>query len=101
MSKDRNLVCSLTETLVRDPRTNVAVVGITDRDGVITLEGQVGDPDTRAAAEEIARQQPGVVDVVNRLEVRIEDVTELPEFRPVLLHKEQAQARSAGPRIDG
>jgi hypothetical protein len=94
-------VSGVTEALVRDHRTDVAVVGITDRDGVITLEGQVGDPDTRAAAEEIARQQPGVLDVVNRLEVRIEDVTELPEFRPVLLDKEEAQARSRGPRIDG
>ena len=40
LRNDRELVSGVTEALVRDHRTDVAVVGITDRDGVITLESQ-------------------------------------------------------------
>jgi hypothetical protein len=62
----------------------VAIVGVIKERGIVTLKGQVDDPTEQEAAEEIARRQPGVVDVINELEVKIGDVTELLRFRMML-----------------
>lgn len=40
------------------------------REGVITLSGEVADGEICKAAEEIAAKQPGVVAVINGLEVK-------------------------------
>jgi osmotically-inducible protein OsmY len=56
-------------TLLSDPRTIVSIVRVTAEQGVVTLEGNVDGTEIRDVAEEIVAQQPGVVSVVNALEV--------------------------------
>jgi len=53
--------------LAADPRTKQAVIEVIADRGVVTLQGQVEKAETRAAAAEIARQQPGVTVVHNEL----------------------------------
>ncbi len=56
--------------LFEDPRTTDAVIEVIDERGVITLQGEVDDPETREAAEAIAAEQTGVISVVNTLQVK-------------------------------
>ena len=78
------IVARVTAALTSDPRTDVAVIGVVNEQGLVTLKGQVDSPEVKEAAEEIAAQQPGVISVVNALEVKPDDVTELLKFRVVL-----------------
>jgi osmotically-inducible protein OsmY len=87
LTTDTSIVAHITAALSNDPRTDVAIVGVIDERGVVSLKGQVDDPNTREAAERIARQQPGVVDVINDLEVKIDDATQLLRFRTMLLEQ--------------
>ena len=52
-----------------DPRTRDAMVEVAFHQGVITLAGVVKNTEVRDAAEEISRQQAGVVTVINELKV--------------------------------
>lgn len=56
--------------LEADPRTHLAVIEVINEHGIITLSGDVESVAVRQAAEEIAEQQPGVVAVINALEVK-------------------------------
>ena len=58
--------------LSADPRTRGAVVEVSNDQGTIRLAGQVNSWRTRQAAVEVASKQPGVVSVVDRLEVTTE-----------------------------
>ena len=78
------IVARVTAALASDPRTDVAVIGVVNEQGLVTLKGQVDSPEVEEAAEQIAAQQPGVISVVNALEVKPDDVTELLKFRVVL-----------------
>jgi hypothetical protein len=100
LSTDASIVSHVTAALSRDHRTDVAIVGVLNEHGVVTLEGQVDDPNTREVAEEIARRQPGVVDVINDLEVKIDDATELLRFRTMLLEQRSERPRRESERID-
>lgn len=55
--------------LLEDPRTTEAILDVANNRGVVTLTGTVDSEEIRQAAEEIARQQPGVLTVVNELKV--------------------------------
>lgn len=55
--------------LLEDPRTTEAILDVANNRGVITLTGAVDSEEIRQAAEEIARQQQGVLTVVNELKV--------------------------------
>lgn len=59
----------VTSALMDDPRTKEAVIEVSNDRGILTLIGTVDSEETRQAAEAIARQQPGVVSVVNELKV--------------------------------
>jgi osmotically-inducible protein OsmY len=59
----------VTEALVDDPRTTDAPIEVIDDQGVVTLDGAVASDEIREAAEQIARQQQGVINVINDLEV--------------------------------
>jgi osmotically-inducible protein OsmY len=100
LTTDTSIVAHITASLTTDHRTDVAVVGVINERGVVTLKGQVDDPNTREAAEEIARRQPGVVDVINELEVEIDDVTELLRFRMMLREQGFGGPRTKPDRID-
>jgi osmotically-inducible protein OsmY len=100
LSTDASIISHVTAALSRDHRTDVAVVGVINERGVVTLKGQVDDPNTQEAAEEIARRQPGVLDVINELEVKIDDVTELLRFRMMLREQSFGGPRTRPNHID-
>jgi len=81
---DAAIVASVTGALASDPRTDLAVIGILNEQGLVTLKGQVDSPEIKEAAEEIAAQQPGVISVVNALEVKPDELTEQLKFRVIL-----------------
>ena len=56
-----------------DPRTRDAAIDVVDENGVVTLTGSVASDDVHQGAEEITRQQEGVVQVINELEIEAED----------------------------
>ena len=55
--------------LITDNIIRQAVIEVEHVDGVITLKGTVESEQDRVAAEALARQQEGVVEVVNRLHI--------------------------------
>jgi len=58
------------EALVQDSRTRDESVDVISKQGIVTLTGTVRSEKVRQAAEEIASRQPGVVKVINSLNVR-------------------------------
>jgi osmotically-inducible protein OsmY len=65
-----DIVARVQGALLEDARTGEFGIEVIDHDGVITLTGAVDSEKTREAAEEIARQQEGVLEVINDLEVK-------------------------------
>lgn len=64
---DDRLAGDLAQELAGDPRTRNLPIGVYPRLGVVRLSGAVHDAQQKEAAEEIARQFPGVRGVVNDL----------------------------------
>jgi osmotically-inducible protein OsmY len=60
----------ITDALQNDPRTDEAAIEVINDRGVITLAGEVDSRETREAAAEIARAQPGIISVVNTIRVK-------------------------------
>lgn len=56
--------------LAADPRTDLAVIDVAVEGSVVTLIGDVDSEDVKKAAEQIAKQQEGVTEVINHLEVK-------------------------------
>lgn len=78
---------AVSAALAHDERTAEYPVEVVDDDGVITLTGKVNSLETREAAEAIAADQEGVVEIINDLEVEGEEsaedrnVPQAPAFR--------------------
>ena len=64
---DDTLAADLALALGRDPRTRDLPIGVYPRLGVVRLSGAVHNGQQKAAAEEIARNFPGVRSVINDL----------------------------------
>jgi osmotically-inducible protein OsmY/sporulation protein YlmC with PRC-barrel domain len=79
LSADTALVGQVTAELAADRRTALVPIEVIADRGVVTLQGAVPTPEIKTAAEAIARRVPGVVTVVNELEVR----RPKPESAPV------------------
>jgi osmotically-inducible protein OsmY len=77
MSAYDTIVKQVEEGLMADKRTQDANIEVTNERGIVTLLGEVDSAEIAAAAEEIARQQSGVIKVINSLGV--EGETELLE----------------------
>jgi osmotically-inducible protein OsmY len=60
------------QALRNDPRTQEAVIDVAMEQGIVTLSGRVKSEAVREAAEEIARNQTGVVTIINDLQVTAE-----------------------------
>jgi osmotically-inducible protein OsmY len=58
------------DALDEDSRTRDEVIEVSSHQGVVTLTGMVKSEQVRRAVEEIARQQQGVVTLVNEIKVR-------------------------------
>ncbi len=56
--------------LFEDPRTKDFAVEVLDTNGVVTLRGHVPSHDASGVIESIVRDVPGVVSVINELDVR-------------------------------
>jgi osmotically-inducible protein OsmY len=65
-----NVSDRISQALMNDPRTQDEVIEVASLQGLVTLSGKVASEATRRAAEEIARQQRGVISVVNEIKVR-------------------------------
>jgi osmotically-inducible protein OsmY/sporulation protein YlmC with PRC-barrel domain len=66
---DDKLAADLAAALGKDPRTRDLPIGVYPRLGVVRLNGTVQSVQQKAAAEEIARNFPGVRSVINELNV--------------------------------
>ena len=77
----------MTAALADDPRTDLAVIEVISERGIVTLKGKVDSTDVREAAEEITSGQPGVIKVINALEVEPDEDT------PFLLSAEARAGR--------
>ena len=66
---DDKLAADLAADLGKDPRTRDLPIGVYPRLGVVRLNGTVQSVQQKAAAEEIARNFPGVRSVINELNV--------------------------------
>jgi len=70
MSKfEFDLECLVSEVLLISDTLGNAVIEVKDNDGIVTLKGTVESEQDKLAAEELARQQQGIVDVVNKLHI--------------------------------
>lgn len=58
------------EALAESPRTEDLIMDVVYENGIVTLTGTVPSHDAREAAEQVARQQEGVIEVVNDLAVK-------------------------------
>jgi osmotically-inducible protein OsmY len=56
-----------------DPRTRDAAIDAVEEGGTVTLTGTVTSEEVRRAAEEIAQQQEGVLQVISKLQIEAED----------------------------
>ncbi len=64
-----NVVKEIYDQFQHDPRTKGAVIDVGFNQGIVVLTGTVKSAAMAQAAEEIARQQPGVMSVINELKV--------------------------------
>lgn len=89
---DDTLAGDLALALGRDPRTRDLPIGVYPRLGTVRLGGSVRNAQQKAAAEEIARSFPGVVSVVNDLQVDTQS-----DILPVLAPSDIADAEDRVP----
>jgi osmotically-inducible protein OsmY len=76
MKTDIELQRDVLAELHWDPRVNAAAVGVTAKDGIITLSGRVATFAEKAATVRAAQQVSGVKAVADDLEVRVPDLNE-------------------------
>ena len=71
MSNDKNLKQAVLDELQWEPRVNAAHIGVTARDGVVSLSGHVETFFEKSAAEKAARRVKDVKAVAEEIEVRL------------------------------
>jgi osmotically-inducible protein OsmY len=70
MKSDAAIQRDVIEELRYDGRVPDAAIGVAVAGAVVTLSGEVDDCAVRAAVGEVAHRVPGVLDVVDHLEIR-------------------------------
>ena len=91
MSDDMQLQQWVMDELAFDPRVDGTHIGVSVRNGVVTLSGRVGSYAEKFAAEEVARRVKGVLAVAQKLEVHLPsdkktDDDEIAERAARMLH---------------
>jgi osmotically-inducible protein OsmY len=71
MSNDTLLKQAVLDELQWEPSVNAAHIGVTAKDGVVTLSGHVGNYAEKASAEKAARRVNDVKAVAEEIEVRL------------------------------
>ncbi len=69
LTPDTAVMARVMAALMEDPRTGRYSIEVASEHGVVTLSGVVPSEEVKRVAEEITKQQPGVVAVINELEV--------------------------------
>ncbi|MEC5399501.1 BON domain-containing protein [Uliginosibacterium sp. H1] len=69
MMADAKITAAVREEIVKDPDLSNLGVSVDTKAGVVTLEGNLKTENERSKIVQIARAQPGVTDVQNRLVV--------------------------------
>ena len=64
---DRQLAAAVLQRLTQDTMTGMSTFGVEAENGVVTLYGSLRDDTLRARAIAIARNTPGVKDVINKI----------------------------------
>lgn len=72
------IAARVSAVLAEDSRTALAPIEVSSSGSTVTLRGQVPSGEVRQAAEQIARSTPGVVVVINALEVCPHDMEAVP-----------------------
>lgn len=75
-SVETAIVLELSVALLADPPTQLTVIGVDNEEGIVTLRGEVGTPEVRRMAGEIASSHPGVASAVNDLQISTSDVAD-------------------------
>jgi len=75
LDTDISILADVIHALLDDPRTDVSEIEVTTEQGIVTLRGVVDSTQIRDAAAEIAAKQPGVLSVLNELEVKADQYT--------------------------
>ncbi|MDX9992790.1 MAG: BON domain-containing protein [Anaerolineales bacterium] len=70
MTPSKDLTQNILTALRNDPHTKDEVIEVVETAGTVTLSGYVKDVETRERAEKIARQDSGVLSVINELVVQ-------------------------------
>jgi osmotically-inducible protein OsmY len=71
MKSDERLQVDVLEELAWDPRVDAAHVGVTTRNGVVTLMGHVASFAEKSAAEQAVRRVRGVCAIAQEIEVHL------------------------------
>ena len=79
MSHDTSLQHRVTAELIWDPAVISSEIGVTAKDGVVTLSGHVGNYDEKIASEAAARRVRGVKAIVQEIEVNVPFALKRPD----------------------
>jgi osmotically-inducible protein OsmY len=71
MRTDHELQAAVIHQLDYDPSLNSSHIGVTARDGLVTLSGHVPSLVERAEAEQVAGRVKGVKGIINRIEIEL------------------------------
>ena len=81
---ESTLALALDDLLTRDRRTTDSQIEVIDNNGVITLSGVALSQEARRVATEVASNHPGVLSVINDLDIDDPDATSDVEIVPPL-----------------
>jgi uncharacterized protein YrrD len=81
LDTDTAIMSRVIVALHQDSRTETAVIDVQSHRGVVTLSGRVDSVEVRSAAVQIAQRQPGVIMVINELEVKPDEESGRLRFR--------------------
>jgi osmotically-inducible protein OsmY len=79
MSHDTSLQHRVTAELIWDPAVTSSEIGVTAKDGVVAISGQVGNYDEKLAAEAAVRRVHGVKAIVQEIEVNVPYALKRPD----------------------
>jgi osmotically-inducible protein OsmY len=83
---DERLCDMVTRQLAWDPQVDATMIGVTNKDGIVTLSGYVDTYAGCLAAERAARRVYGVKAVANELAVKLADDPIDPDIAETALH---------------
>ena len=77
MAFREDLTTRISNALDKDERTSDCAIEVVNENGIVTVEGRVPDKETAEVVTEIARNQPGVIKVVDSLIIGEDDDTDV------------------------